>query len=56
MPKSRLKIQSRGYTLKITILKKQNKVVKVIKNIYVKCALKIGFFLGKVIVGYRNEN
>ena len=56
MPKSRLKIQSRGYTLKITILKKQNKVVKVIKNIYVKCALKIGSFICKVIVDFKDEN
>ena len=46
--KQRLKIQSRGYTLKITILKKQNKVVKVIKNIYMKCTLKIGSFFCKV--------
>ena len=42
--KQRLKIQSRGQTLKNTILKKQNKVTKFIK------------FFCKVIVGYKNEN
>ena len=30
--KQRLKIQSRGQTLKNTVLKKQNKVAQVIKN------------------------
>ena len=52
--KQRLKIQSRGQTVKNTILTKQNKITKIIKNIYMKFALKIGFF-GKVIVGYKNE-
>ena len=52
--KQRLKIQSRSQSLKTTIFKKQNKVTKIIKNIYMKFALKIGFF-GKVIVGYKNE-
>ena len=32
--KQRLKIQSRGYTLKNTILKKLSKITKFIKNIY----------------------
>ena len=35
--------------------KKKNKVKKIIKNIYMKFALKKSFFL-KVIVGYKNEN
>ena len=53
--KQRLKIQSRGQTLKNTILKKQNKVTKIIKYICEVC-LKIGSFFFKVIVGYKNEN
>ena len=32
--KQRLKIQSRGQTLKNTILKNQNKITKIIKSIY----------------------
>ena len=32
--KQRLKIQSRGQTLKNTILEKQNKITKIIKYIY----------------------
>ena len=53
--KQRLKIQSRGWILKNTILKKKNKVTKIIKYIYMKFALKIGsFFFCKVIVGYKN--
>ena len=40
--KQRLKIQSRGQTLKNTILKKQNKMAKVIYK-KMKFALKIGF-------------
>ena len=45
--KQRLKIQSRGYTLKNTILKIQNKInhKNYEKNIYMKFALKIGSFL-----------
>ena len=43
--KQRLKIQSRGQTLKNTILKIQNKITKIIKYIYMKFALKIGYFL-----------
>ena len=39
----RLKILSRGYTLKSTILKKQDSITKIIKNI-LKFALKIGSF------------
>ena len=55
--KQRLKTQSRGQTLKNTVLKKQNKITKIIKiNIYMKFALKIGSFFNKVIVGYNNEN
>ena len=41
--KQRLKIQSRGQTLKNTIVKK-NKITKIIKNIYMRFALKIGSF------------
>ena len=33
--KQRLKIQSRGQTLKNKILEKQNKITEVIKNIYI---------------------
>ena len=43
--KQRLKIQSRGQTLKNTILKKQNKTTKNYKYIYMKFALKIRSFL-----------
>ena len=39
--KQRLKIQSRGYTLKNTILKK---ITKVIKNIHMTFAVKIESF------------
>ena len=49
--KQRLKIQSRGQTLKNTILKKQNKVTKIIKYIYEIC-FKNRVFFGKIIVGY----
>ena len=51
--KQRLKIQSRGQTLKNTILKKQNATTKIIK-IYMKFALKIGSFLQGN--GYKNES
>ena len=34
--------------------KKKRKTQKMIKNIYVKFALKIGSFFGKVIVRYKN--
>ena len=51
--KQRLKILSRAKILKNIILKKQNKVTKII---YMKFALKIGYFFGKVIVDYKNEN
>ena len=57
--KQRLKIQSSGQTLKTTILKKQNKITKIIKKkkyIYIKFALKQGLLGGKVIVGFKNEN
>ena len=57
--KQKLKIQSRGQSLKNTILKIQNKINH--KNYFkraMKCALKIGsfFFFCKVRVGYKNEN
>ena len=52
--KQRLKIQSRGQTLKNTTLKIQNQS-QIIKNTYMKFALKIRSF-GKVIVDYKNEN
>ena len=44
--KQRLKIQSRGQTLKNTILKKQNKMAKVIYK-KMKFALKIGSFFSQ---------
>ena len=50
--KQRLKIQSRGQTLKNTILKK---IRKIIKNTYEIC-FKNRVVFGKVIVGYKNEN
>ena len=53
--KQRLKIQSRGQTLKNTTLKIQNHS-QIIKNTYMKFALKIGSFFCKVIVVYKNEN
>ena len=51
--KQRLKIQSGGYTLKNTILKKIAKIIKKI-YIYMKFALKIGSFLQGN--GYKNES
>ena len=55
--KQRLKIQSRGQTLKNIILKIQNKInhnnYKI--YIYMEFALKWGLFC-KVIIGYKNEN
>ena len=56
--KGRLKIQSRGYTLKNTILKKKkNKIKSQNYKIYI---YEIGFknrvFFCKLIVGYKNEN
>ena len=35
---------------------KEKKVTKIIKNIYMKFALKIGSFFSNVIVGYKNGN
>ena len=53
--KQRLKIQSRGQTLKNTIFLKKNH--KNYKKKYMKFALKIGvFFFCKLIVGYKSEN
>ena len=61
--KQRLKIQSRGWIFKNTILKKikrrrkKTKSQELLKYIYMKFALKIGsFFKKKVMVGYKNEN
>ena len=63
--KQKLKIQSRVWNFKNTMLKKRRgkkrkrkKVTKIIKNIYMKFAFKkIGsFFFCKVIVGYKSEN
>ena len=54
--KQRLKIQSRGQTLKNTLLKKQNKIAQVKEKIYMKFALKIVSFFDKVLVGFKNEN
>ena len=45
--KQRLKIWSRGQPLKNTILEEENKITKIIKNKYMKFALKIGFFSAK---------
>ena len=42
--KKRLKVQSRGQTLKNTILKKQNKIAKIIKYIYEICFKNKVFF------------
>ena len=42
--KQRLKIQGRGQTLKNTILKKQNKMTKIIKYIYEYCFKNRVFF------------
>ena len=54
--KQRLKIQSRRQTLKNTILNKQ-KIAKVIKNKYLKFALKIVFSpLPNVIDCFKDDN
>ena len=50
--KQRLKIYSRYWIFKNTILKKRKKVTKIIRNIYEVCFKKWSFF-GKVIVGYK---
>ena len=52
--KERLKIQSRGQTLKNTILKKQNKVRKIIKYVYEVCFKNRVFFYK--VIDYKNEN
>ena len=60
--KQRLKIQSRGWIFKNTVLKKRrkkNKVTKIIKTkiyIYEVCFKKNRVFFCKVIVGYKSEN
>ena len=59
--KQRLKIYSRGWIFKNTILKRRKKVTKIIKRIYIyiyiymKLPLKNRVFFCKVIVGYKNE-
>ena len=53
--KQRLKIQNRGQTPKNTILKKQNKITKIIKYIYDIC-FKNKVFFCKVIVGFIIKN
>ena len=45
--KQRLKIQSSAQTLKNTILRIKNKITKIMKNIYVKFALKIESFFAR---------
>ena len=52
--KQRLKIQSRGQTLKNTVLKKQNKIIKVIKKYEICFKNRVLFY--KVMVGFKNEN
>ena len=63
--KQKLKIQSRVWNFKNTMLKKirrkrkrkTNKVTKIIKKIYMKFAFKKNRVLFcKVIVGYKSEN
>ena len=60
--KQKLKIQSRGWIFKNTILKKRRrrkktKITKIIKiYIYEVCFKKQGLFFCEVIVGYKNEN
>ena len=57
--KQRLKIQSRGWIFKNTILKKRRrkkKSQKILKNMYMKFAVKNRVFFCKVIVVYKNEN
>ena len=55
--KQRLKIYSRGWIFKNTILKRRKTVTKIIKRIYIymKLPLKNRVFFCKVIVGYKNE-
>ena len=60
----RLKIQSRGWIIKNTTLKKSQKIIYIYyiyilyiySYIYMKFVLKIGDFFCKVIIGYKNEN
>ena len=55
--KQRLKIQSRGQTLKNTILKIQNKINhKNYKKYICEIFFKNRVFFCKAIVGYKNEN
>ena len=52
--KQRLKIYHRGWTLKNTILKKQNKIAKVIfKKYEVRFKNRVFFFK---VIGFKNEN
>ena len=54
--KQTLQFYSKGQSLPNTVFKKKKKTKsqKMKKNIYVKFALKIGSFFGKVIVVYTN--
>ena len=53
--KQRVKIQGRGQTLKTTILKLQSKINhKNYKKYIYEICLKIGYFFGKVIVGFNS--
>ena len=63
--KQRLKIKSRGWIFKNTMLKKRRKKKKKTQShknyknyiyIYMKFALKNRVFFWKVIVGYKSEN
>ena len=55
--KQRLKIYSRGWIFKNTILKKRKKSQKLLKYIYIWSLLKkIGSIFCKGIVCYKNEN
>ena len=55
--KQRLKFQSRGQTLKNTILKTQNNINHKNYKIYIyEICFKNRVFFVKVIVGFKNEN
>ena len=55
--KQRLKIYSRGQTLKNTILKTTTKTQKNLRNTYEVCFKnRVFLFFCKVIVGYKNKN
>ena len=54
--KQRLKIQSRGQTLKNLILKSKAKSQKLFKKYEICFKNSFFFYFCKVIVGYKNEN